>query len=151
MGRQLIVFTKRIEDYLETIFNFVEMKGQARIKDIAENLYVRPPSATEMIQKLAMKALVNRERYGTIYLTRNGERIAKNVKKRREVIAKLLRIILVPEKIAYRDACVLEHKLDPKTIEQLKKFVNFVGNARVQPRWIKHFKEYCDTGKNPLE
>jgi DtxR family Mn-dependent transcriptional regulator len=145
------VFTKRIEDYLETIFNLTETKGQARINDIAENLHVRPPSATEMIQKLAMKALVNREGYGTIHLTRNGERIAKNVKKRREVIAKLLRIILVPEEVAYRDACVMEHKLDSKTIEQLEKFVNFVNNARVQPRWIKHFKEYCETGKYPLK
>ena len=145
------MFTKRVEDYLETIFNLTETKGQARLQDIAENLYVRPPSATEMVQKLAREALVNRERYGTIYLTRKGERIARNVKKRREVIAELLRIILVPEKIAHRDACVLEHKLDPKTIEQLEKFVNFAGNTRVQPRWIKHFKEYCQTGKNPLE
>ena len=145
------MFTKRIEDYLETIYKLTETKGQVRLKDIAENLYVRPPSATEMIQKLATKALVNRERYGTIQLTRNGERIARKVNKRREVIAELLRIILVPKEIAFRDSCLLEHKLDSKTIEQLKKFVNFVGNARVQPRWIKHFKEYCDTGKNPLE
>jgi DtxR family Mn-dependent transcriptional regulator len=116
-----------------------------------ENLYVRPPSATEMVQKLVSGALVKRERYGTMCLTRKGERIARNVKKRREVIAELLRIILVPEKIAYRDACVLEHKLDSKTIEQLEKFVNFVGNTRVQPRWIKRFKEYCETYKNPLE
>jgi DtxR family Mn-dependent transcriptional regulator len=84
-------------------------------------------------------------------LTKNAERIARNVKKRREVIAELLRIILVPEEVTYRDSCVLEHRLDSKTIEQLEKFVNFVNNARVQPRWIRHFKKYCETGRYPLE
>jgi DtxR family Mn-dependent transcriptional regulator len=145
------VLTKRIEDYLETILNLTETKRQARLKDVAENLHVRPPTATEMIQKMVSEALVNRERYGTIYLTRKGKAIARKVKKRRQVVAKLLRIILVPDEIAYRDACLLEHNLYPKSTKQLEKFVNFVENPKIHSRWIRHFKEYCETGKYHLQ
>ena len=56
-----------------------------------------------------------------------------------------------PAKIAEEDACIIEHQLNSKTMEQLVKFVKFIENAPVYPKWVKHFKIYCDTGKHPVE
>jgi DtxR family Mn-dependent transcriptional regulator len=62
-----------------------------------------------------------------------------------------LEIILVPGDVASEDACTMEHHLDPKTVEQFSKFVEFVNNAPVSPKWLTHFKEYCKTGKYKCE
>jgi len=143
--------SRAIEDYLEAILNLIEKKGEARIKDIADSLGIRPPSVTEMTQKLSEKDLINHERYGAIILTSKGEKIAKNMKDKHVILVKLLKTIQVPEEFAEKDACIMEHQLNYRTIEQLRKFVKFVENAPVYPKWVKHFSEYCKTGEYPLE
>ena len=70
------------------------------------------------------------------------------MKKRHTTIAKLLQVIQVPKSIAEKDACVMEHSLSSKTVEQLIKFVNFVENCPVKfPDWRRCFKVYCKTGQ----
>ena len=145
------MLSRTTEDYLEAILGLIEEKGEVRIKDVAETLNVRPPSVTEMMQRMTEETLVNHERYGTISLTAKGEKIAKQVRERHEILVKLLRTIQIPEEVAEKDACVIEHELNPKTVEQLRKFVGFVENAPVYPKWIRHFKEYCETGEYPPE
>ncbi|HEX55078.1 MAG: metal-dependent transcriptional regulator [Candidatus Altiarchaeales archaeon] len=145
------MYSKSVEDYLEAIYNITERKGYARTKDISRELDVRPPSVTEMLKKLDNIGLVNYERYGGVTLTKEGERIAKVVKTRHDAIKEFLSILLISEKTAERDACKLEHDLSPETIEQLTKFVKFVKNAPIYPKWLEHFKEFCRTGEYVCE
>ena len=42
----------RAEDYLRSIYEIVERKGFARVKDIARELNVKPSSVVEMLKKL---------------------------------------------------------------------------------------------------
>ncbi len=141
--------TQTEEDYLEAIYRITREKGYVRVKDIAKKLNVRPPSVTEMLIKFNNKGLVNYEKYGGITLTKKGERIGKSVMTRHNTIKKFLQIILIPEEIAERSACKMEHHLDPKTVEQLTKFVSFVEQAPLYPRWLEHFRIYCQKGKVP--
>lgn len=144
------MLTRKTEDYLEAIYNVTERKGYARIKDIASELHITPPSVTEMVQKLAKKNLVIYEKYSGVNLTEEGKAIAQAVKHRHDTFTTFLEIILVPTDIAEKDACELEHHLNPKTIEQFSRFVKFVKNAPMYPKWLTHFKEYCKTGKHPV-
>lgn len=140
----------RTEDYLRAIFEVVEKKGYVRIKDIAKELDVSPASVTEMVKKLDNKKLVTYEKYGGISLTPSGKEIAKSVKTRHDTFLKFLKIILVPREIAEKDSHLLEHSLDPKTIEQFTRFVEFITGAPTRPeflrRWLDLFKNYCEKG-----
>jgi len=141
------MLSQSVEDYLEAIYNISLIRGYARTKDISRELNITPPSVTEMLNKLSNMKLVNYKRYDGVKLTKKGEKIAKVVKTRHETIKKLLKIILISDKVAEKDACKLEHELSPETIEQLTKFVKFVENAPLYPKWLEHFKEFCRTGK----
>ncbi len=95
--------------------------------------------------------LVNYRRYDGISLTPKGEGIAKVVKDRHETIRAFLEIIRVPPRIANKDACIIEHELEPETIEQLRNFVRFVRSAPDYPQWLQHFETFCKTGIHPCD
>jgi DtxR family Mn-dependent transcriptional regulator len=46
-----VMLSRKTEDYLEAIYNIIEKKGYARVKDIALELKVSSPSVTEMMRK----------------------------------------------------------------------------------------------------
>ena len=141
----------RAEDYLRGLCEIIERKGYARIRDVARELGVEPSSAVEMMKKLDRKGLVVYEKYGGITLTSEGEEIARAVRERHETFKEFLEIILVPKDIALKDAHVLEHRLDPKTILQFTSFVEFITGTPKHPRfvrrWMEQFRKYCE-GKN---
>jgi DtxR family Mn-dependent transcriptional regulator len=140
--------TERMEDYLRAIYEIERNKGYARLKDIALKLNVRPSTAVEMLKKLQSRGLIIYEKYGGIKLTEEGKSIAEIIEKRYRYVRKFLEMLLVPPEIALRDAHILEHRLHPKTIMQIIKFVEFVEKHKEKPRsislWFKRFKEYCN-------
>jgi DtxR family Mn-dependent transcriptional regulator len=145
-----IIVSKKIEDYLRTIYEIVEKKGYARIRDISEALGVKPSTVVEMMRKLHEQGLVIYEKYGGVTLTSCGKVMAETVKRKHDTFKKFLEIILVPDDVAARDAHILEHQLDPKTILQFTRFVEFITQAaetdrpKFIKRWIEEFKEYCE-------
>ena len=143
------MLSRKAEDYLEAIYNIFSRKGYARVKDIATALGVKPPSVIEMAKKLEDMGLVIYRKYDGITLTDKGEEIARVVKERHEIIRSFLEILSVPPRVADEDACVMEHELHPKTIQQLKNLVNFVKTAPDYPEWLRHFEEFCRTGEHP--
>ena len=140
------------EDYLEAIYSISSKNGFARTTDISDYLKIKPPSVTEMLQKLSQEGFLIYKRYRGVTLTENGKKIGKSVKGRHDALRELLQILQIPDDIADKDACKMEHDLDPTTIIQIKKFLTFVKNCpKSMPRWLEHFKEYSKTGKFPLE
>jgi DtxR family Mn-dependent transcriptional regulator len=138
--------TERAEDYLRTINKIIDQQGFAKTGDIASELNIKPASVVEMLNKLQKLNLVIHEKYGEVKLTKNGLSIAEAIKKRHDTFLKFLEIILVPHEVAIRDANILEHKLDYKTILQFAKFVDFMTLERpgLIRRWIESFEGYCD-------
>ncbi len=140
----------RVEDYLRAIYEIIEQKGYARIKDISRELRVKPSSVVEMMRKLHDRGFVIYEKYGSITLTPRGREVAEAVKTRHDTFKKFLEIILVPENVAAKDAHVLEHQLDSKTILQFTRFVEFITRATAADhpkfigRWMEQFKRYCE-------
>ena len=141
------VLSRRAEDYLRSIYEVVERKGFARIRDIAKELGLKPSTVVEMVRKLHKSGFVRYEKYGGVTLTPRGREIAEAIKERHDVFKKFLELLLVPEDIALKDSHILEHQLDPKTILQFTRFVKFITEASERPkfvgRWMEQFKEYC--------
>jgi len=142
------LLSRRSEDYLRGLYEIIEGKGYARIRDVAREVGVQPSSAVEMMKKLDRMGLVRYEKYGGVTLTPEGEEIARAIRERHETFKKFLEIILVPEKVALKDAHVLEHRLDPRTILQFTRFVDFITSAPKHPkfvrRWMEQFRSYCE-------
>jgi DtxR family Mn-dependent transcriptional regulator len=145
------MLSRKAEDYLEAILNITEKKGRTRTKDIALALGIKPPSVVEMLKRLHDMGLVEYQRYEGVRLTARGTGIARVVKERHETIRAFLEIINVPKKIANKDACIIEHELEPETIGQLKNFVRFVKSAPDYPEWLEHFETFCETGVHPCK
>lgn len=145
------MLSRKAEDYLEAILNIAERKGHTRTKDIAFALDIKPPSVVEMLKRLNDMGLVEYRKYEGVKLTPKGRDIARVVKDRHETIRAFLEIIKVPKKIANKDACIIEHEVEPETIGQLKSFVQFVQSAPDYPQWLEHFETFCETGVHPCE
>jgi DtxR family Mn-dependent transcriptional regulator len=143
------MLSRKAEDYLEAILNIAEKKGYTRIKDIALALGITPSSVVEMVKRLNDMDLVEYRKYDGVTLTPEGREIAKVVKDRHDTIRAFLEIIKVPKDIANKDACIIEHELEEKTIEQVKNLVNFVKSAPDYPQWLEHFEIFCETGEHP--
>ena len=135
-----------VEDYLEAIYSLSLKKSYARTKEIAIALKVKPASVSQMVRKLGRLEYVEYETYGAIKLTKKGKKIAREVRRRHELVSKFLKFIMVPPKTAESDSCRIEHHLHPKTVNQLLKFVEFAA-AEENSEWLRRFKIYCKTGK----
>ena len=145
------MLSRKAEDYLEAILNIIDEQGYVRVKNISAFLNVKPPSVVEMLKKLDQHGLVRYEKHNGVKLTEKGHEIAVAVVDKHNAIKSFLKIIRVPDKIADRDACTIEHGLDPKTITQVKALVEFVETSPTYPDWLKHFETFCETGKHVCE
>ncbi|MFP3946431.1 MAG: metal-dependent transcriptional regulator [Halobacteriota archaeon] len=140
--------TKRTEEYLETIYELVQRKGYARVKDISNQLDVGLSTVTEMLKKLSESDYINYEKYGAVTLTKKGERIAVELEQKHKVLKDFLVILGIDEKVADEDACNIEHVVNPETIERLTKFVEFIQKLE-KPLWLEKFKTYYEEGVLP--
>ena len=114
-----------LEDYLETIYHLVEEGRVARVKDIAARLKVRMPSVTGAVRSLAAKGLVEHDPYSYVTLTPKGEKVARELVRRHEVLTRFLTEQLgLGKEAAERNACSMEHAIEPIVLERLIEFVN---------------------------
>jgi len=58
------ILSRRMEDYLRSIYEVVERKGFARIRDVAKELGLKPSTVVEMVRKLHKNSFVRYEKYG---------------------------------------------------------------------------------------
>ena len=101
------------DEYLETMYEFYERDPEALVRtgDLSDSLKVSPASATEMIQRLASKGLVDYTPYKGARLTESGLVHGKKMK-RKHRLAEVLLDILPFDGNAHATACRLEHAID---------------------------------------
>ncbi len=132
------MLSRKAENYLAAIFDISQEKGYARIKDVATRVNVKPPSVTEMAVKLDRQNYVVYRKYEGITLTKKGFNTAKTIKDRHEMLKTFLKIIMVPEKVADKDAHKMETQLDEITTQKIKDFVHFLNHNPVYTNGIKN-------------
>ena len=131
----------RLEDYLEVIYQLIQDKGYANTVDIAENLRVKPPTVSSMLQRLASKDYLVHERYRGIRLTDKGTKIAKSVIARHSMVSELLSMLGVEDKAAYQDTEGIEHHLQPVTIRKIEGLVDFL---RKNPKLLRAIRDHIE-------
>ncbi|HII98976.1 MAG TPA: metal-dependent transcriptional regulator [Methanoregula sp.] len=134
--------SRKAEDYLEAILNASSEKGYARTRDIARELGLQPPTVVEMVQKLDKIGMIVYRKYDGVTLTPEGRRIAEIIKDRHETIQMFLELFRVPESIASKDACMMEHELTPDTIGQIRLFFTFLKENPGAANAMKNFEAF---------
>lgn len=115
---------KTMEEYLEAICFLEQKEGTVRPGRIATVMGVKPPSITEMLQKLEQEGLVIYHSYAGVRLTASGREIALRLVKRHKILAEFLQMIGVSRRRAEKDACQIEHHISDETVERIEKFVH---------------------------
>jgi len=117
--------TPTMEDYIEEIYLLIDLKGYARVSDIAEELDVHPSSVTKMVQKLDKDDYLIYEKYRGLVLTDKGKKIGERLVFRHELLERFLEVIGVdPDKI-YDDAEGIEHHLSWNSIDRIGDLVAY--------------------------
>jgi len=139
-----------MEDYLETIHALAKENGFARVGEIAERMNVKSPSVNSAVKFLSTRGFVNHKKYGYVGLTKEGESFAAEVQSKHDALFKFLTEFLMLDKsIAQEDACRIEHVINPKTFENLTKFIDFINidGSGESPNWLKKYRSFLKTGK----
>lgn len=115
------------EDYLETIYLESVKKGCAKVTDIANILNVKKASVTGALNNLGEKGLVNYSPYSSITLTEEGEKAAKKILLRHEVMTNFLKnILLLNDTEAAENACRMEHVMSEEMFQRIHTFSHFI-------------------------
>lgn len=131
----------RVEDYLEAIYNLNTEKGYVSAADISDRLGVKPPSVSSMISNLAKKGYLEHEKYRGMRLTETGERVAKSVIKRHQVISELITMLGVDDQIAYIDTEGIEHHVHPSTVKRFERLAEYL---RENPQTLRAIREFVE-------
>jgi DtxR family Mn-dependent transcriptional regulator len=120
------MISSNIEDYLEKIYLFIQKHDRpVRTTELAQLLNINPSAITSMAKKLHSKGYILYEPYIGIRLTEKGEKVAKKIIRKHELIELFLRDYLkLDGKKASEEACKIEHVISDETIEKLYDYMN---------------------------
>ena len=109
------------EMYLETILVLSQKMETVRAIDIVKELGYSKPSVSRAMSILKEANYIKVSDAGAITLTAKGKKIAETIYERHTVIADMLMMIGVSEKVAVEDACRVEHYISEETFDALRK------------------------------
>ena len=143
-----------MENYLEMIAMLGKENNIVRVTQLSTALGVKKSSVSAALAKLSKQGLVRHERYSYVELTPEGEKIANDILHRHEVLEQfLVEILGVNQKVAWKDACEMEHYISPVTIQKLTMFVEHVMSKSLKNRsllqWINENSEHDMLNEDP--
>ncbi|MBO7543868.1 metal-dependent transcriptional regulator [bacterium] len=110
------------EMYLETIL--VLQKGKddgVHAVDVSRAMGYSKPSVSVALKRLKNQGYIDVDGFDHIILLPEGERIAKEVYERHEVLSAVFMELGVSEETAIKDACKIEHVISKETFEAFKR------------------------------
>lgn len=115
------------QNYLETIYLLQRENGQVRSIDVANALSFSKPSVSRAMGKLKEAGYLEMQTGGKLVLTKEGNKLAKNLVDRQETITQFLMMTAdVEQEVAEEDAKKMMHFLSEKTLKGIKSFIKQV-------------------------
>lgn len=94
-----------------------------------------------MVINLAKKGYLEHERYRGMRLTSEGERIAKSVIKRHQVISEFISMLGVDDRTAYVDTEGIEHHVHPSTLHRMERLAEYL---RENPKTLRAIQDFLE-------
>lgn len=108
------------EDYVEAIADIAQSKGVCRVVDLATRFGVSAVTVNRTVARLVRDGYASTQPYAPIELTATGAKLAKQSKKRHEIVYEFLISIGVSEATAAVDAEGIEHHVSPETLRKFQ-------------------------------
>ncbi|HAN99158.1 MAG TPA: transcriptional regulator MntR [Planctomycetaceae bacterium] len=118
------------EDYVEAIAGVIEAKGSCRVVDLAKEFQVSHVTVSRTVARLQREELVSTAPYGPIELTAKGQRLAKQSRRRHEIVLRFLKALGVSDETAAHDSEGIEHHVSRETLEAMERFAAGEESAR---------------------
>lgn len=104
------------EDYVEAIAETIQANGVCRNADLARLFAVSHVTVNKTIGRLQKEGLVDTEPYGPVALTTAGEKLAKESRRRHEIVLEFLLSLGVSRSVAEIDSEGIEHHVSEETL-----------------------------------
>jgi Mn-dependent DtxR family transcriptional regulator len=130
-----------VEDYLEQILGLINTKGYARVVDIAAALKISQASVTNMVQRLDAEGLLKYEKYRGLALTDAGEKLARSITRRHQLLTDFLKLLGINDKVIYHDVEGMEHHISPPTLRAIE---SLTSQLQKQPALLKKIRRKAD-------
>ncbi len=115
--------------HLLAILELGQLRGYARVIDVARFLNITTGSASTNLKTMKQKGLVVEDENRFLSLSDNGRKIAEVILKRRTTIENfLVKVLHVARDQAHVDACKTEHLLSPETTAKMESFIAKAGD-----------------------
>lgn len=108
--------TEMAEDYVELIADLIAANGEARLADLAVHVGVTGATAAKVVQRLQRAGLVRSLPYRSIFLTEQGETVARASRARHRQVEDFLRALGIDALTAEADAEGIEHHVSDETL-----------------------------------
>ena len=126
------------EMYLETILVLQQGKTDGvHAVDVSRAMGFSKPSVSIALKRLKNQGYIDVDGYDHIILLPEGEKIAREIYERHEVLSAVFMELGVPEEVAIKDACRVEHVISKETFEAFKR-----RSAKIKKRCLgcEHYK-----------
>ncbi len=138
--------TSAMEDYMEMIYRNSRKEGYMRLNKLAEQLNVKAPSASKMVQKLGELGLLKYEKYGIIILSESGKEIGEFLLSRHNIIEKFLKTIGIGDNLLIETE-LIEHNISLDTLKNIKLLNEFFEkNSKIMDMFHKYKEMYSGQG-----
>lgn len=111
------------EDYVEAIAEWIERRGECRVRDLAQQFGVSHVTVSKTVKRLQAESLVETRPYQPITLTRRGRRLAERSRARHEIVLQFLLALGIDEETATIDSEGIEHHVSPETLKAMERFL----------------------------
>ena len=126
------------EMYLETILVLQQGKTDGvHAVDVSRAMGFSKPSVSIALKRLKNQGYIDVDGFDHIILLPEGEKIAREIYERHEVLSAVFMELGVPEEVAIKDACRVEHVISKETFEAFKR-----RSAKIKKRCLgcEHYK-----------
>ena len=111
------------EDYVEAVMELIEEKGECRVLDLSRYFNVSHVTVSRIVKRLQDEKLLLTKPYKPVELTEQGLKLAKQSKKRHEIVLAFLIKLGVDKVNAEIDSEGIEHHVGSKTLAAMKRFL----------------------------
>ena len=114
----------------------VDLKGYARVSDMAASLGLSRSAVSNMVRRLAARGYVNYEKYRGFTLTDAGRAVARHIQVRHETLTELLELMGLSPAAVEAEVEAIEHHLRAETLRLL---ASLVRHWRRHPEQLRQF------------
>ena len=111
--------TAAMEDYLEMICRMLKTSDVVRVSALAQQLHVKPSSASKMVANLREAGYVESKKYGYVSATPKGRRVGGKLLHRHDVLHRFFRLLNHSEN-ELEQVEKIEHFINPDTIQNIE-------------------------------